>query len=161
MDIDRVLTEVSAELLTLLLLQRVTCNHFEGLLDIDGLLGTCLEVGDAALGLAEGHGPLGADDTLRLLDIDLVAQHHERKRVGVPGGCLNEELVAPRIEGVEGFGVVDVEDEHTAVGTTVEGHTEGLEALLAGGVPELCVGQDQYVSRSFALLMTRSMVFLW
>jgi hypothetical protein len=37
---------------------------------------------------------------------------------------------------------VDVVDEHTAVCAAVEGDAERLEALLAGGVPELCAGSS-------------------
>lgn len=136
-DIDWILGKVAAELLTLLLLQRIPRNHLKSLLDIDSLLGRGLKVRDAALGLAKGHGTFGRNDALALLDIDLVAQNHKRKRVRVAWRGLNQELVAPAIEGVEGFGVVDIEDEHAAVGTTVEGDTERLEAFLTGCVPEL------------------------
>lgn len=76
-DVDRVL-EVAAELLRLFLGQGVACDNcdvlargtvghtcgghtFECLLDVDGLLRTGLEVGNAALGLAEGHRALGGN----------------------------------------------------------------------------------------------------
>lgn len=139
MDIDWVLGKVAAKFLTLLLLQRIPRNHLKSLLDIDSLLGRGLKVRNAALGLAKGHGALGRNDALALLDIDLVAQNHKRERVRVARRGLNQELVAPAIEGVEGFGVVDIEDEYAAVGTTVEGDTERLEAFLTGCVPELRV----------------------
>lgn len=85
MDVDGVLAKVPAELLTLLLLQRVAGNDLKGLLHVDGLLGRGLEVGDAALGLAEGHGALGRDDALALLDVNLVAQHDKGERIRVTG----------------------------------------------------------------------------
>jgi len=50
---------------------------------------------------------------------------------------LDKELITPAVERLEGLCAVDVVNEDTAIRTTVEGDTERLEALLAGGVPEL------------------------
>ena len=50
---------------------------------------------------------------------------------------LDEELIPPRIEGLKRFGRVDVVDKDTAVCSTIECDTEGLEAFLTGGIPEL------------------------
>jgi histone H3/H4 len=77
------------------------------------------------------------DSAFLLLDIDLVAQHHKRKTIGVSGRRLDQELVAPAIERIERLAVVDIVHEHAAVGAAVEGHSEGLETFLAGGIPEL------------------------
>ena len=44
--------------------------------------------------------------------------------------CLDEELVAPAVERLEGGGDGDVVDEDAAVGAAVESDTEGLESLL-------------------------------
>lgn len=139
MNVDGVLRKVAAELLALLLLQRIPCNDLERLLHIDGFLGRRFKVRDAALGLAESHGPLGRNDPLALLHVNLVAQHHKRERVWVARRRLDQELVTPRVERVKGLGVVDIKDEHAAVGATVKGHTKRLEALLSGRVPELDV----------------------
>jgi hypothetical protein len=58
---------------------------------------------------------------------------------------LDEELVAPGVEGLEGLGRVDVVDQDAAVGAAVEGYTERLETFLAGCVPELGTGKSQCV----------------
>ena len=50
---------------------------------------------------------------------------------------LNEELIAPRVEALERVRLCHVVHEHTAVSAAVEGDAERLEALLAGGVPDL------------------------
>jgi hypothetical protein len=74
---------------------------------------------------------------LVLLDVNLIPEDDEREVFGVLRVGLDEELVPPRIEGLKGFGRVDVVDEDTAVGSTIERDTEGLEAFLTGGIPEL------------------------
>lgn len=54
MTVSHVRTQLKASSLGSLL-------TLEGLVDVDGLLGTCLEVRDIALGLTEGHGSLVGD----------------------------------------------------------------------------------------------------
>ena len=61
---------------------------------------------------------------------------------------MNEELVAPGIERLEGLGAVDVVDENAAVGASVEGDAERLESFLARSVPEL-EGDDAVVDGDF------------
>ena len=61
---------------------------------------------------------------------------------------MNKELVAPGIEGLEGFRGIHIIDEDAAVGAAVEGDPEGLEAFLACGVPEL-EGDDAVVDSDF------------
>ena len=48
----------------------------ECLLHVQSLLGTGLKVWDIALGLTEGHRPLGRDHAFVLFHVDLVANHH-------------------------------------------------------------------------------------
>lgn len=106
MDVDRVI-KVATELFGLFLGQSVTGNDYKllalqlwtgekgltlkSLVNVDGLLGTCLKVGDIALGLAESHGSLVGNlenvrplsvyrlsltyHSLALLNIDLVSKH--------------------------------------------------------------------------------------
>ena len=50
---------------------------------------------------------------------------------------LQQELVAPAVERLERARARDVVREHAAVGAAVEGDAQRLEALLAGGVPDL------------------------
>lgn len=75
-------------------IKRELIRTFEGLLDVDGILCAGLEVGNATLGLAEGHGALVGDlcqtsvsaahirpsqrthHPLALLNIDLVTNHN-------------------------------------------------------------------------------------
>ena len=72
-----------------------------------------------------------------LLHINLVAQYHKREVLRIMWACLDEELVSPAIERLERLGAVDVVDKDTAVCSTVECYTEGLETFLSGGVPKL------------------------
>ena len=72
-----------------------------------------------------------------VVQVHFVAEHDKREVVGVARTGLYQELVPPRVERPERVGTGHVVDEHTTVGTAVEGHTERLEALLAGRVPDL------------------------
>ena len=45
------------------------------------------------------------------VDVDLVPEDDKGEVVGVPRTRLYKELVAPRVEVVEGFGLDDVKDE--------------------------------------------------
>lgn len=60
---------------------------FKCLLDVDGLLGTGLEVGDVALGLAEGHGSFRNDRALVFFNINFVANNNLQRQL-VLGGIL-------------------------------------------------------------------------
>ena len=62
------------------------------------------------------------------VDIDLVPEDHKGEVVGVPRPRLYKELVAPRVEVVEGFGLDDVKDEDARVGAPVDG--EGKEGSV-------------------------------
>jgi hypothetical protein len=68
-------------------------------------------------------------------------------RPGISSGSetlahLDQELVPPPIERLEALGAVDVVDEDAAIRTAIEGHAEGLEAFLSGGIPELRDGAE-------------------
>ena len=106
-DSDRIRV-VGVELGLSLLLQRSPGNGLESLLDVDGLLGRRLKVGNVALGLAPGHGAFLRDHSLALLNVNLVAEHNKGEVFRVVRGSLDEELVAPRVERLEGLGVVDI-----------------------------------------------------
>ena len=119
------------------LLQCILGNRLERLLNVNGLLGGRLKVRDVALALAPGHRPLLRHDPLALLHVYLVAQHDEGEVVRVVRAGLDEELVAPAVERLKAPRVVHVVDQHTAVGSAIERHTERLEPLLARRVPKL------------------------
>ena len=74
-----------------------------------------------------------------LLHVDLVANHDKWEALRVHRAGLHQELVPPAVQCVEALGVVDVVDEHAAVGATVEGHAQRLEALLSSGIPQLLI----------------------
>ena len=61
---------------------------------------------------------------------------------------MDEELVTPGIQRLEGFGAVHVVHEDTTVGSAIEGNTEGLKTLLSGCVPEL-EGNDSIIDGYF------------
>lgn len=67
---------------------------------------------------------------------------HEWEALGIHRTGLDQEFVSPAVESVETLGVVDVVDEHTAVGTTIESNTERLESLLSSSIPELAIVSD-------------------
>lgn len=77
---------------------------------------------------------------LSVLQVDLVAQHHEGEVLWISRAGLNQELVSPAVQGLEGVGGGHIKHQHAAVGSSVEGHAQRLEPLLAGRVPDL--GED-------------------
>ena len=70
-------------------------HTFESLLDVHSLLCARLKVWNATLGLAERLRPLRADHPLAVLNIDLVAEHHEGEALWVHRAGLDQELVPP------------------------------------------------------------------
>ena len=50
---------------------------------------------------------------------------------------MDEEFIAPGVEGLEGAAVGDIEGENTAVGSSVESDSQGLESFLSRSVPNL------------------------
>jgi len=119
-----------------LLRKSVLGDGLESLFDVDGLLGRGLKERDVTLRGAPLLETLGGNNT-SALHIDLVADDDEREAIGVTRGGLDQELVAPAVEVIEGLGNVNVEHEHAAISTTVESNTEGLETLLTGSIPDL------------------------
>lgn len=135
-DINRIL-KATAIFLLLLHGQRIPRHHLKGLLHVRIILSRDLKIRDPAPALTVCHGPLCADGSPVIADVDFIPEDDEGEGFWVARGGLDEEFVAPGIERLEGFGRVDVVDEDAAVGAAVEGYAEGLEALLACGVPEL------------------------
>ena len=146
-NINRI-RKVPTILLTLLLRQRIPGNDLERLLDINTLLRTRFKIRHLPSTLTIRMGSLLGNHPPVLAHVDLVPQHHEREGFRVAWRGLNQKLVAPAVEGLEGLGAVDVVDQHAAVGAAVEGDAERLEAFLARGVPEL-EGHDAVVDRDF------------
>jgi hypothetical protein len=79
----------------------------------------------------------GTDLPSAFIYVNLISQHHKREAFCVVRGCLNKELITPVVEVLKRLGVVHVIHEHAAICTAVVSHTQGLEALLSGGVPDL------------------------
>jgi len=50
---------------------------------------------------------------------------------------LDQKLVSPGVEGIEGFRVIDIIDKNAAIGTTVESDTKRLKPFLASSIPQL------------------------
>lgn len=100
--------------------------------DVVVILGAALHEGDSVL-LGEGS-PLGEGDlSLALLAVDLVA--HDDLAHGLGLGLV--DLLDPILEVVKGLAVGDGVDEDDAGSPLVVGLSDGLEPLLAGGVPDL------------------------
>ena len=52
-----------------------------------------------------------------------IALTHEWEAVRISGRCLNQELVPPAIKRIETLRIVDIVDQHAAVGTSVESNS--------------------------------------
>lgn len=62
---------------------------------------------------------------------------HKWKIGGIPRRRLDQKLVPPAFKRLEALGIIDIVDQHTAVGAAVKSHSQRLESFLAGGIPEL------------------------
>lgn len=76
------------------------------------------------------HSPLVAQ-------VYLIAEDDKRERFRVARRRLDQEFVAPGVEGIEGFRRVDIVDKDATVGSAIEGYAQRLETFLSGCVPEL------------------------
>lgn len=92
-------------------------------------------------------------------DVSVVGQEsrnlceaHEWKALWIARGGLDEELVAPAIEGVKTLGVVNVINKDAAVCTTIEGNPQRLKTLLASGVPQLIFVSINCITQSGLIL---------
>lgn len=117
------------------LFEGVPCDGLECLFYVDGLFGTGLKVGDAVLAHTPGLGSFGG--YLSVLQINLITEHHKGEVLWVSGTGLDQELVPPGVQGLEGVGGGNVEYQHTAVGTAIKRHAQRLEPLLPRCVPDL------------------------
>ena len=140
--------EITTVFLALLLGKGIPGNHLKRLFNIDALLGAGFKVRHLASRLTILLCTLLTDHPSILAHIDLVAQHHEGETLRVAGRGLDQELITPAVECFEGFRAVDVVDQDAAVGTSVEGYSQGLETLLPGSVPKL-EGHDAVVDSDF------------
>lgn len=95
--------------------------------------------------------------SLRLLHIHLVAEHHlclvsfhslithattktyERESLRIHRARLYQEFVPPTIQRLETLRVIDIVHQNAAVGASIEGNTQRLEALLSCRIPDLCL----------------------
>lgn len=109
--------------LVLLLLKGLLGDSLEGLLDVDGLLGRGLEVGDVSLGRAPRVGTLGRNDA-SVFHIDLVTQNDEGEVLRITGSGLDEELLTPAVQVLESLGNINVEHQNAAVSSTVESNSQ-------------------------------------
>ena len=62
--------------------------------------------------------------------INLVPKNHKGKIVRISWASLDQELVSPAVERLEGVGRGHVVGEHTTVGAAIESHPKRLEPLL-------------------------------
>lgn len=73
--------------------------------------------------------------TLAVFHIDLVSKHNEGEVVGIFRRRVYQELVSPRIDCIEGFGIIDVVHQNAAIGAPIESNPETLESFLTRRVP--------------------------
>ncbi|EEQ36355.1 conserved hypothetical protein [Clavispora lusitaniae ATCC 42720] len=116
-------------------------NHLKGRLHVDGVFGAGFEnriaqasqsvVCDVHQLLRQGR------DFLAFVHVDLVSYYDEREVSWVQHVGSDKKLVLPRSQVVQGFLVGHVIAQHTAVGASVERHTQTSEPLLARRVPYL------------------------
>lgn len=72
---------------------------------------------------------------LAVFHIYLVSKDNEREIVRIFRCCVYEELVSPRINGIEGFSIVDVVNQDAAISATVECNSKTLESFLTSSIP--------------------------
>lgn len=109
----------------------LTGHGQESLLDIAGVLGRRLEEGNSqAISKLLGDSVL---DDLLVRHIALVA--YEQLVDAVGGIAVN--LLKPLLDVVEGIHVGDIVHDADTVGTTVVRASDGSEAFLASGIPDL------------------------
>lgn len=80
---------------------------------------------------------LSTNTNLSVLQVNLVAEHHEGEVFRISRAGLDQELIPPAVECLEGVGCSHIEHQHTAVGSTIERNTQRLEPLLTSRVPDL------------------------
>lgn len=61
----------------------------------------------------------------------------QAREAGLCEARLDQKLVAPVLQVLEGLLRVDIVHQHTAIRASVEGDAQALESLLAGCVPDL------------------------
>ena len=146
-----------------LLGQRIPRDALEGLLYVHCLLGTRLEIGNIIFGLAPVLGSAGWDleavgdsvimtsslhhiyslffflsgTHLSVFQVNLISNDDEREVLRVSWAGLNEELVSPTIESLEGVGIRDIVDKYAAICSSIECNSKTLEAFLTCRVPDL------------------------
>ena len=145
-------------LILLFLLKCILCGSLKGLFNIDGFFCRGLEIRNTTLVLTPRYraflrylkmkhpvSPVWAIEmqrysnlALALRHIDLIAHEDKRKDIGIAWARLEQEFIAPAVEGIERLGVVHVVHKHAAIGATIEGYTQRLETFLSRCVPELC-----------------------
>ena len=75
--------------------------------------------------------------SLAVFHVDLVPENNKGEVLRVMWARLDQKLVPPTVQRLEGLQAVHIVDQHAAVCTTIESNTERLKALLTGGVPQL------------------------
>ena len=66
----------------------------------------------------------------KIKDINLVPKNHKGEIVRVSWASLDQELVSPAVERLEGVGRSHIVGEHATVGAAIESHSKRLEPLL-------------------------------
>ena len=80
---------------------------------------------------------LGTHLSLVLLNINLIAEDHEREVLWVMWAGLDKELIAPAVKCLKRFRAVDIVYEYTTVCASIEGDTKRLETFLTRSIPQL------------------------
>lgn len=133
-----------------LLCQSISSDRLEGDVDVDAFLGRCFKVGNIVLRLAPllgsfrwnlqdweanvskveaGHSISILQTYSSILQIDLIAQNYEREMLRIARTGLDQELVTPRVEIFECVGCSCVEDQNTAISSTIECNSKWLETF--------------------------------
>ena len=69
--------------------------------------------------------------------VQFVANEHKGKVLWVFRAGLNEEVISPPVQVLEGLEVGEIKNEDASVRPAVEGYTEALIAFLSSSVPDL------------------------
>lgn len=77
-----------------------------------------------------------------VFQVDFVTQNYKWKVLSVSWARLDQEFISPVLKIFERFHVCRVVHKDTAVSSTIECVSQGMEALLSGSVPNLPVQDD-------------------
>lgn len=72
-----------------------------------------------------------------VFQINLVSKNNKWEVLRVPRTRLDEKLISPTIQRLEGTGLCYIKYQHTTISTTIKCHTQTLKSFLSSCIPYL------------------------